>query len=265
MEKEELLTVGELARKMGATVRALQYYDREGLLKPSARSEGGRRLYTKKDMIRLHQILSMKFLGFSLEEIKNNLIPLETPQEVTEVLKKQADSIQKQIEGLTEALTAIRTLQEEIVQMQEVDFGKYADIISLLRQNNEGYWVVKYFDDRLLSHIKNKFVKQPELGRSLYEDWKRLCDETVVLRSQGEPPSGEKSQRLAGQWWDLIMTFTEGDLSMLPELIRFEESKRHWSAELQKKQEIIEDFLRESLGIYLKNKGIEMPKATLKE
>ena len=38
------MTVGELAKKMGTTVRTLQYYDKEGLLSPSSESEGGRRL-----------------------------------------------------------------------------------------------------------------------------------------------------------------------------------------------------------------------------
>ena len=42
--KNGFMTVGELARQMGVTVRTLQYYDREGLLKPSALSSGGRRL-----------------------------------------------------------------------------------------------------------------------------------------------------------------------------------------------------------------------------
>ena len=52
------MTVGELAKKMGTTVRTLQYYDKEGLLSPSSESEGGRRLYTDKDMVKLHQILT---------------------------------------------------------------------------------------------------------------------------------------------------------------------------------------------------------------
>ena len=51
MDKEEnkLLTVGELARKGGVTVRTLQYYDTNGLLIPSEYSDGGRRMYTKGD------------------------------------------------------------------------------------------------------------------------------------------------------------------------------------------------------------------------
>lgn len=43
------MTVGEVAKKMGITVRTLQYYDKEELLCPSVKSEGGRRLYTDED------------------------------------------------------------------------------------------------------------------------------------------------------------------------------------------------------------------------
>lgn len=59
---EGYMTVGEIAKKMNVTVRTLQHYDREGLFSPSAVSEGGRRLYTNKDILRLHQILSLKHL-----------------------------------------------------------------------------------------------------------------------------------------------------------------------------------------------------------
>ena len=49
------MTVGEVAKKMGVTVRTLQYYDKERLLSPSAESDGGRRLYTDKDLVMLNQ------------------------------------------------------------------------------------------------------------------------------------------------------------------------------------------------------------------
>jgi len=72
MKNDKLFTVGETAKKMDVTVRTLQYYDKMNLLKPSEMSEGGRRLYTQKDMVKLHQVLSLKYLGFSLDEIKTN-------------------------------------------------------------------------------------------------------------------------------------------------------------------------------------------------
>ena len=89
------MTVGEVAKKMGVTVRTLQYYDKEGLLSPSAESEGGRRLYTDKDLITLHQIISLKSLGFPLDDIKQHLISLETPSDVANALTEQANNIRK--------------------------------------------------------------------------------------------------------------------------------------------------------------------------
>ena len=99
------MTVGEMAKKMGVTVRTLQYYDKEGLLSPSAESEGGRRLYTDKDLVALHQIISLKSLGFSLDDIKQRLISLETPTDVANALTEQADDIRQKIEQLKASLS----------------------------------------------------------------------------------------------------------------------------------------------------------------
>ena len=92
---QDYMTVGEMAKKMGVTVRTLQYYDKQGCSPPSAESEGGRRLYTDRDMILLHQILSLKHLGFSLDAIKNHLTALETPADVAAALTEQASVLRR--------------------------------------------------------------------------------------------------------------------------------------------------------------------------
>ena len=112
------MTVGEVAKKMDITVRTLQYYDREGLLSPSSMSEGGRRLYTDKDIVKLHQILSLKHLGFSLDDIKNRLIPLDTPDEIADVLTEKAAAIKLKIDSLSESLRELEVLREEVLQMR---------------------------------------------------------------------------------------------------------------------------------------------------
>ncbi len=103
MERNQLYMVGELAKKMGVSVRTLQYYDREGILKPTAISEGGRRLYSDQDMVKLHQILSFKSLGFSLEEIKEQLFSFDDPQDVIHMLEYQSQSITNQVRELQKA------------------------------------------------------------------------------------------------------------------------------------------------------------------
>ena len=160
------MTVGEVAKKIGVTVRTLQYYDKEGLLSPSAESEGGRRLYTDKDLVILHQIISLKSLGFSLDDIKHRLISLETPTDVANALTEQADSIREKIEQLTASLAAIEQLKEEVLQMQTVNFKKYADIIVNLQMKNNSYYLIKRFDDDTLDHIRNRFDKESEIGRA---------------------------------------------------------------------------------------------------
>ena len=69
----EALKVGELARRTGLTVRTLHHYDEIGLLKPSLHTAAGHRLYTAADIARLQQVLSLRQLGFSLEQVRDCL------------------------------------------------------------------------------------------------------------------------------------------------------------------------------------------------
>lgn len=61
--------VGELAKATGLTVKTLHHYDEIGLLKPSGHTDAGHRLYTKRDLARLQQIVSLRSLGFALDQI----------------------------------------------------------------------------------------------------------------------------------------------------------------------------------------------------
>ena len=189
---EGFMTVGEVAKKMGITVRTLQYYDKVGLLSPSAESEGGRRLYTDKDLVTLHQIISLKSLGFSLENIKQQLNSLETPIDVANALTEQAEDIRKKIEQLQASLAAIERLKAEVLQMQTVNFKKYADIIVNLQMKNDSYYLIKRFDDDILDHIRNQFDK--ESGLDFMDRFNRLSDEVVQLQKENVPPESEKCQ-----------------------------------------------------------------------
>jgi len=116
------MTVGEVAGKMNVTVWTLQHYDKQGLLPPSSISEGRRRLYTDKDIVKIHQILSLKHLGFLLDDIKKWLISLNTPSEIASALAEQATTVQKKIEMLPESLRELEILRKEMLQMESVDF-----------------------------------------------------------------------------------------------------------------------------------------------
>ena len=61
--------IGEVAERLGLSIRTIRHYDDEGLVVPSARSEGGFRLYSEEDIERLALIKRMKPLAFSLQEM----------------------------------------------------------------------------------------------------------------------------------------------------------------------------------------------------
>ncbi len=241
------MTVGELAKKMDTTVRTLQYYDKEGLLSPSSKSDGGRRLYTDKDKIKLYQILSLKSLGFSLDDIKNHLISLDTPDDVANVLTEQAAAIRKKIESLSKSLTEIEKLRKEVLQMKTVDFKKYADIIINLQMKNEFYWIIKHFDDKTLNHFRNHFDKNS--GLIMMETITRLHDKAIQLEKIGVPPESDKGQSFAKEYWDMVMEFTGGDMSMLSKLmetVNFNIPCKEW----KHIQEISNTFIEPALEAY---------------
>lgn len=247
------MTVGEIAKKMGVTVRTLQYYDKEGLFSPSAESEGGRRLYTDKDIIKLYQILSLKHLGFSLKDIKSRVLSLDSPTDVARVLTEQTADIRRKIQSLLQAQKEIELLKEEVLQIQSVDFKKYADIIVNLQIKNEFYWLIKYFDDQTLEYIRGHFDKESSMV--FINSFRDLNDKIEELYNNNISPDSEQAQALAKMFWDMIVEFTGGDMSMLTKLMKmsnFEDTENEW----QQKQTLINTYMEQALDTYFTKLGL---------
>jgi len=102
---DKLFQAREFAELTGVTVRTLHHYDRLGLLKPSRYSRAGYRLYRASDVTRLEQIVALKFIGFSLNEIRNilsrNSIDLAT------ALCQQREALAEKAKRLELAIQAI--------------------------------------------------------------------------------------------------------------------------------------------------------------
>jgi DNA-binding transcriptional MerR regulator len=79
--------VSEVARIARVSVRTLHHYDAVGLLPPSGRTDAGYRLYARRDLERLQQILVFRELGFALEAIGRLLD--ETPMQRADALRAQ--------------------------------------------------------------------------------------------------------------------------------------------------------------------------------
>lgn len=71
--------IGEVAERTGLSLRTIRYYEEVGLVEPTARTEGGFRLFTDADVARLEAVMGMKPLGFSLDEMRELVDLLEAP------------------------------------------------------------------------------------------------------------------------------------------------------------------------------------------
>lgn len=70
-DQEPAFTISEFGRRARITVRTLRFYEEIGLLIPAQQNSSGHRLYGLAELAKLQLIQSLKFLGYSLQEIKN--------------------------------------------------------------------------------------------------------------------------------------------------------------------------------------------------
>jgi DNA-binding transcriptional MerR regulator len=112
----ESLTVGELARLSGVTVRTLHHYDEIGLLRPSRRSHVGYRLYAGNDVDRLRAILSYRELGLGLDEIAE---AVDTPNIAGEVLR----DVRRRVDERIVRLTALAESLDRAIAAEEENGG----------------------------------------------------------------------------------------------------------------------------------------------
>lgn len=114
-QDEETMQIGEVAERTQLSLRTLRHYDQVGLVPPSARSEGGFRLYTEADVERLNHVRRITPLGFSLEETAEILKLLEGQDSTTsldEVLERAQKARDKMARKLRQADEFISTLQD---------------------------------------------------------------------------------------------------------------------------------------------------------
>lgn len=110
--------IGELADKTGLSLRTIRHYDEVGLLKASARTDGGFRLYTPDDFTRLMLIRRMKPLGFTLDEMTTLLAVIDARQNGeadadTPETRQQLDAF------ITETVARRQKLQDQLGMADE--------------------------------------------------------------------------------------------------------------------------------------------------
>jgi len=131
MKKDAYYTSGQFAKKAHVTLRAIRYYDKQNILKPSARTAAGARLYTDADLAKLQQILLLKYLGFSLDDIREMTINDSDYHFMADALKLQRKLVQDKIEQLQLVERAIQDTSKAIEEEHSVNWSQMLKLIHL--------------------------------------------------------------------------------------------------------------------------------------
>lgn len=112
----KLMRVGELAKAVGKTVRAMHLYEELGLLEPRARSEGGFRLYGPEAVDRIHWIVKLQAIGFTLAEIQGFVKDFQSAGSAPEASARvRALFLDKQAQ-IREQITQLQVIENDIVE-----------------------------------------------------------------------------------------------------------------------------------------------------
>ena len=122
---------GEFARLAQVSVRTIRFYDKQNILKPSFVSAAGARFYTDSDLARLQQILLLKYLGFSLDDIREMTIGDNDYHLMVSSLNMQKKLVQDRMEQLQLVAEAIDSTVEAIEKEHQLDWSRMLDLIHL--------------------------------------------------------------------------------------------------------------------------------------
>jgi DNA-binding transcriptional MerR regulator len=230
---EKLFQARKFADLAGVTVRALHYYDRLGLLKPSRYTGAGYRLYSEHDFARLEQIVALKFIGFSLNEIKAILSRNEF--DLAEALRRQRKAIEEKRSRLDRAIQAIERAEYIIGSSNEPVWEAFAKIIEVINMQNDMEWSKKYYSDEAQAEIATRAATIPrEVIEQAQRDWAALIKEVDAAVAAGEDPASEKALALAARWSELLKGFTGGNRGVQTGLNEMYADRANWPASMPK-------------------------------
>lgn len=184
--------VKDLSRITEVSVQTLHHYDRIDLLKPSLRLANGYRIYSEKDLLKLQQIIALKFFGFELSQIKTLLT------EEGSALKhfnSQAQVLEQKATALLDGAKTLRSILDSVDSNQSIPWETIIQLIEVYRMTEhlEHSWVKEIFTpDELKQYVEfEKEMKAnatAEQKTAMENNWRQLVTE-VKNNLQQDPTS----------------------------------------------------------------------------
>ncbi len=206
--------IGELAARVGVSVRTLHHYDRLGLVQPSARSEAGYRLYGEPDLLRLQQVLTLRCLGLPLRRIRDVLDGGDF--QVAASLRIQQHALRERIEELRRIESAIG----DALQAQQRSGAWDWDLVLTAAEaagNSGGDLMEQYYTPEQMAQFAELRAETPaEEIEAVEREWTALLAD--VRASRDLDPASAEAKALAARW-DALHERTMAHFASKPGLV----------------------------------------------
>ena len=196
----------ELSQLTQVSVRTLHHYDKIDLLKPEVRLSNGYRLYSEKDLLKLQQIIALKFFGFELSQIQ---ILLANNVDMFAHFQMQADFLDEKAQTLNEASVILKKLTSNCGDNKSIPWENIIQLIEVYRmtQKLENAWVKEILNpDELKQYVefeenlkRNSFSETKQLFN---ENWSNLIEK--IKTNLKIDPKSEKGIALGKECMELI-------------------------------------------------------------
>ncbi|MEQ8674715.1 MAG: MerR family transcriptional regulator [Aggregatilineales bacterium] len=241
-QNKTLLSVGAFAKRVGVSVRTLQYYDKIGLFKPNAHTTAGRRLYSEQDFARFQQIITLKRIGLSLADIKGVLTT--QPDEIPDMLARQKQALKEKVCQLQRLIRTIESVEKSINTAETFDMEQFVHIIMEVHMSNQTNWIEQFLTDGQQEDIRTITQGTLEEQKQLGEMWKQLFQD-IQAHLAGDPDHNN-AQELLARWQTLMKTYTKSDVRLqatlenaysqittLADAMNLPEEVRNWLQQMQ--------------------------------
>jgi DNA-binding transcriptional MerR regulator len=198
--------VKDLSTITGISTQTLHHYDRIDLLKPSVRLSNGYRVYSENDLLKLQQIIALKYVGFELNRIKELLAGHVN---VKEHLSMQAQFLKEKADSLLVASNTLTKALSHCPEQASISWESIIPLIDIFRvtQELEKSWAGKIFtNDELKQYAQFKAglktcTKENKL-KKFQSDWLELSQ--TILSHLDEDPRSDIALQLAKQGMNII-------------------------------------------------------------
>lgn len=201
------MKIGELARRTGLTVRTLHHYDEIGLLSPARRSASGYRVYGEAEAARLLEIMLLRRLGLSLDEIGTML---DGPGGgLGPALSTHIDRLRRRIDDERRLLRRLEAVAERLSHDGRLPVDELTTTMEMLTMHE------KYFTPEQMNTLSERAeqIGADQIAAAEAE-WPKLIAAARAALERGDDPTSPEVQDLARRWKALTQAFTGGDPAM---------------------------------------------------